>query len=53
MFQDGHDYMDAGGKATQEAKAEDKHKDYIHINFIFRNLSPKVLLILKAYPIIF
>jgi len=23
MLQDGHDYMDAGGRATQEAKAED------------------------------
>ena len=26
MFQDGHDCMDAGGRATQEAKAEDKPK---------------------------
>ncbi len=34
IFQDGHDCMDAEGRATQEAKAEDKPKytiqSYVH-----------------------
>ena len=33
IFQDGHDCKDAGGRATQEAKAEDKPKYYIQSYF--------------------
>ncbi len=31
MFQDGHDCMDAGGRATHEAKAEDKSRYHIYL----------------------
>jgi len=35
MLQDGHDCMDAGGRATQEAKAEDEYK-YNSFNQTFK-----------------